>query len=82
MPNIYTIWDNKGKFFSTPFYSRNDEVANRDFSNVVMNPDNPMSNSKGDYSLYRIGVFDGDSFDAPIFPTDKPILIAFNFLGF
>jgi hypothetical protein len=75
MPHIYTIWDNKGKFYSTPFYSRNDEVANRDFSNVVMNPDNPMSNSKGDYSLYRIGSFQPDDVELPLIEEDKPVLI-------
>ena len=53
--NIYSIFDDKGKFFSTPFYSRNDNVAVRDFSNVVMNEQNPMSRSKGDYSLYFLG---------------------------
>ena len=75
MPNIYTIWDNKGKFYSTPFYSRNDEVANRDFSNVVMNPENPMSNSKGDYSLYRIGAFHPDDVEVPLTEEEKPTLI-------
>jgi hypothetical protein len=28
--NIYSIFDDKGAFFSTPFYSRNDDVATRD----------------------------------------------------
>jgi hypothetical protein len=76
MPNIYSIYDSMGKFYSTPFYSRNDEVANRDFSNVVMNPDNPMSNSKGDYSLYRLGSFDGDATESIITADVQPVLIA------
>ena len=41
--HIYSIYDSKGQFYSTPFYSRNDDVATRDFSNVVMNEQNPMS---------------------------------------
>jgi hypothetical protein len=45
------------------YFSRNDSVATRDFSNVVMNEQNPMSRSKGDYSLYCLGTFDGDSGD-------------------
>ena len=76
MPHIYSIYDSMGKFYSTPFYSRNDEVANRDFSNVVMNPENPMSNSKGDYSLYRLGVFDGDATESVIVADVQPVLIA------
>ena len=73
--NIYSIFDDKGKFFSTPFYSRNDSVAVRDFSNVVMNEQNPMSRSKGDYSLYRLGTFDADSSDYVIVAEDKPFLV-------
>jgi hypothetical protein len=78
-----------GQFYSTPFYSRNDDVATRDFSNVVMNEQNPMSRSKGDYSLYCLGTFDGDSdyslyllgdFNADfdinvIVAEDKPVLV-------
>lgn len=75
MPNIYSIFDSMGKFFSTPFYSRNDEVANRDFSNVVMNSENPMSKSKGDYSLYRLGSFNPDSVEGVIIAEVKPVLI-------
>jgi hypothetical protein len=30
--HIYSIYDSKGQFYSTPFYSRNDDVATRDFS--------------------------------------------------
>jgi hypothetical protein len=73
--NIYSIFDDKGKFFSTPFYSRNDDVATRDFSNVVMNEQNPMSRSKGDYSLYLLGTFDGDSLEYIIVADDKPVLV-------
>ena len=73
--HIYSIYDSKGHFYSTPFYSRNDDVATRDFSNVVMNEQNPMSRSKGDYSLYCLGTFDGDSGDYVIVADEKPVLV-------
>jgi hypothetical protein len=73
--HIYSIYDSKGQFYSTPFYSRNDSVATRDFSNVVMNEQNPMSRSKGDYSLYCLGTFDGDSSDYVIVADEKPVLV-------
>ena len=73
--NIYSIFDDKGAFFSTPFYSRNDDVATRDFSNVVMNEQNPMSRSKGDYSLYLLGAFNADFDINVIVAEDKPVLV-------
>ena len=75
MVHIYTIWDNKGKFYSTPFFSRNDDVATRDFSNVVMNEANPMSRSKGDYSLYRLGAFHPDDVETALTSDEKPVLV-------
>jgi hypothetical protein len=47
--HIYSIYDSKGQFYSTPFYSRNDDVATRDFSNVVMNEQNPLNKSTPRY---------------------------------
>ena len=73
--SIYTLWDDKAKFFSTPFFSRNDDVATRDFSNIVMNEQNPMHRSKGDYSLYRLGAFHPDDVDLPLTPDEKPVLV-------
>ena len=73
--HIYSIYDSKGQFYSTPFYSRNDDVATRDFSNVVMNEQNPMSRSKGDYSLYLLGVFNSDFNLNVIVAEDKPVLV-------
>ena len=73
--HIYSIYDSKGQFYSTPFYSRNDDVATRDFSNVVMNEQNPMSRSKGDYSLYFLGSFDADSKTHVIVSDGDPVLV-------
>jgi hypothetical protein len=73
--NIYSIFDSKGDFYSTPFYSRNDDVATRDFSNVVMNEQNPMSRSKGDYSLFRLGVFNADFDKDVIVSEEEPVLV-------
>jgi hypothetical protein len=40
-----------------------------------MNEQNPMSRSKGDYSLYCLGTFDGDSSEYVIVADDKPVLV-------
>ena len=75
MVNVYTLWDKKGKFYSTPFFARNDDAASRDFSNVVMNEQNPMHRHPGDYVLYRIGSFHPDDTTDTLTAEQKPTLI-------
>ena len=58
---VSSIYDNKAKFFSTPFFSKNDEVAVRDFVDVIEHSDNPMSKNRDDYSLVSIGSFNADT---------------------
>ena len=58
---VCTVYDNKAKFYSTPFFSQNDEVAIRDFIDILENSDNPMSKNRDDYSLVSVGTFSSDS---------------------
>lgn len=58
---VSSIYDSKAKFYSTPFFSKNDEVAIRDFVDVIQHTDNPMSKNRDDYSLVSIGVFNADT---------------------
>ena len=58
---VCSVYDDKAKFFSTPFFSQNEEVATRDFVDVIENPKNPMSRNRNDYSLVTIGIFNADT---------------------
>ena len=58
---VCSVYDDKAKFFSTPFFSQNEEVAIRDFVDILQNKDNPMSSNRNDYSLVSLGTFDADT---------------------
>ena len=58
---VCSVYDDKAKFFSTPFFSQNDEVAIRDFVDIVENPKSPFGKNRNDYSLASLGTFNADS---------------------
>lgn len=58
--NCYAIRDSKCDFH-TPTFSLNDASASRDFAMIVNQPDNLISFSPADFSLYRVGTFDSAS---------------------
>ena len=58
---VCSVYDDKAKFYSTPFFSQNEEVAIRDFVDILQNKDNPMSNNRNDYSLVTVGTFSADT---------------------
>ena len=58
---VCSVYNDKAKFYSTPFFSQNEEVAIRDFVDILQNKDNPMSNNRNDYSLVTVGTFSADT---------------------
>ena len=58
---VCSVYDDKAKFYSTPFFSQNDEVAIRDFVDIVENPKSPFGKNRDDYSLVSIGTFNADT---------------------
>ena len=58
---VCSVYDDKAKFFSTPFFSQNDEVAIRDFVDIVENPKSPFGKNRNDYSLVSLGTFNADT---------------------
>ena len=58
---VCSVYDDKAKFFSTPFFSQNDKVAIRDFVDIVENPKSPFGKNRNDYSLVSIGTFIADT---------------------
>lgn len=56
--NVYSIFDQKARAFSQPFYCVNDEVADRAFSNTLRDETTMIGRYPGDYTCYRIGEFD------------------------
>jgi hypothetical protein len=54
---VYTIYDSKAKFYSTPFYSPNDDTAIREFVRIVNDTASNINPFPDDYSLFKIGTF-------------------------
>ena len=58
---IYTILDTVSEEYSTPFYSKNDDTAKRDFYNVIDNPETLYGSTPKDFKLYRVGSWDNET---------------------
>lgn len=58
--NLYSMFDQKTKFFHAPIYLTNDAEAIRNFSMVVNDSKgkNPVNLFPEDYDLYHLGTFD------------------------
>lgn len=55
--NQYSILDSKARSWSIPFFSRNDEVAQRNFAAVVNDERSDVARYPADYTLFRVGNF-------------------------
>jgi hypothetical protein len=59
----YSIFDKKAKFFSTPFTQVNDDVAIREFSDLVRDETLQPFKHPEDYKLYVLGSWDDQTGD-------------------
>lgn len=61
---VYTIADLKANRSIAPLVRDNDEIAIRDFTNMINatpGPDNPFAQNPEDFTLYRIGTWDDET---------------------
>lgn len=56
--NVYSVFDDKAKVFSSPFLLKNDAMAQRVFSDCINSPGHPFHNHAADYSLFQLSTFD------------------------
>lgn len=59
--NVYSVFDEKAKVFSNPFYQHNDALAERSFISVTIDPATQIFRTPEDYRLYRLAVFDDET---------------------
>ena len=59
--SIYSIQDVKVSVFYPPICLLNDNEARRLLSDVVANPESPISKHPDDFRLFRLGEFDDNS---------------------
>lgn len=56
--NAYSLFDNKGLIFNTPFFQHNDAVAKRMLQDLVQDLNTSVGRHPSDYVLYCIGTYD------------------------
>lgn len=57
---VFSIYDNKAKLFSQPFFAINVSVAVRSFSGLANEAGNAVNKNPSDYTLFHVGTFDDD----------------------
>lgn len=55
---IYSIRDAKAEIFNLPFFKNTHGEAERDFTNLVNNPESMVGKYPDDYDLYHLGSYD------------------------
>lgn len=77
---VFSVYDSKAKLFSTPFYSHNDQTAERDFARAVNDPNTDLYKFSEDYSLMELGQFDDEtgSFDLHVAPINHGLGSSFK----
>lgn len=63
MINVYGIYDQCAMSYITTFNERDDKVAERNFKIALMDENNIMSKTPGDYRLVRLAKFDENNGD-------------------
>ncbi len=72
--NAYSIKDAKANAFSAPFFSINDQVAQRSFEQAKNDPNTTINQSPQDFSLYRLATFDDQS--GELHPEKQPYYLS------
>lgn len=70
---IYSLFDEKAKMYSQPFYMAHDGLALRAFGDLVGDPKTTPGKYPVDFTLWKLGEFDDNS---GIFCTVKPEYLA------
>lgn len=58
---IFTVHDSKADAFLQPFFMHNGAMALRAFTTLINTPDHDFANNPGDYTLFRLGMFDNST---------------------
>lgn len=72
--NAYSIKDAKANVFSAPFFSINDQVAQRSFEQASSDSNTTISQNPQDFSLYRLATFDDQS--GELHPEKQPYYLS------
>lgn len=67
---MFSIYDQKAKMFNRPYFQMNRDIAIRNATALVRDPNMDMSKFPQDFILYELGSFDDNSgkFDLHVVP--------------
>lgn len=68
---IHTVYDNKARIYSTPFFAARPEVALRDFKRAVNDPTSDIFSSAGDFDLLALGTYDDETAIITLHPAPE-----------
>ncbi len=57
----YAIFDTCSGIYEKPFFSTADAVVKREFQDIAVSADHPISKHPEHYSLWRLGMFDNET---------------------
>uniref|UniRef100_UPI00404756F4 phage ORF5 protein n=1 Tax=Shewanella sp. TaxID=50422 RepID=UPI00404756F4 len=77
----FSVYDNKAKTFSTPFFEVHTGQATRAFSDAVATKDHPFARHPNDYILYEIGTYNDESATLTNHTENIHVAIAVQFAG-
>lgn len=72
----YSIRDSKAAIFNTPFYSRTHGEAERNFTQLVTDPQTMPGKYPDDYDLYYLGEFDDNTGKGELLDTPQHLMKA------
>lgn len=68
---IFSVYDNKARAFSTPFFTVNRDVGIRHFERAVNDPSVDFHHHPSDFNLFELGEFETET--GVITPYDKQV---------
>ncbi len=57
----YAIFDTCSGIYEKPFFSTTDDLVRREFQDIAVSADHPISKHPEHYSLWRLGTFDNNT---------------------
>jgi len=61
MKIVCSVYDNKARLFSTPFFAHSKTTAVRDFHTAALDPASQINKFPGDYELWVVGEWDDET---------------------
>lgn len=61
--NLYTVYDQKAEYYTTPFVSQNDKTLTRTMTQLRNDPDSKLGQNPADFTVFHFGTFDDETAD-------------------